>query len=134
MKPLSKFAISVGIFTIIGPLVGNAVLGLWLALEGGFAELPSVFVLTLGLAYFSGILPACTAGILFGAIINKYNLRSVPSIIIGLMAGAATTALISSLLYEGISSREEMNLLVSIGAISGAICGLIVWRIVREVA
>ncbi|MDR2208185.1 MAG: hypothetical protein LBE22_04345 [Azoarcus sp.] len=141
MKPLSKFATSVGIFTIVGPLIGNTAFTLWLTvldlLESGFESVLSVlqeFVFILPYAYSFGVFPACTTGILFGTIIAKFNLGAIPSVIIGLVVGADTTALIFPLPLKGSFAGGDMVWAVSIGAISGAICGLITWRVVGRKA
>ncbi|MCL2021355.1 MAG: hypothetical protein FWG81_04485 [Betaproteobacteria bacterium] len=156
MRPLFRFATSVGICALAGPLVGFAAFVVFFLVAADVTPYQlfnsnvfqfQFFLFLIASAYVVGGLPAGVVGILFGAIIAKYNLGMVQATIVGFIVGVAITTLFYGwFIIEWHSlggwrykwdmgtfrwTRDAFLALILSGAASGAICGLFVGLVVR---
>jgi len=140
MKPLSKFAISVGIFTLAGPPIG--LIGYLIALTVMSFSVNSILfmfselffvVLFFGIfmSYLVSGISALIAGIVFGMIIARKCLSVPLGAAVGFMAGVVSVFVY----FYGDVIHPAFNsvfLMVGVSGFAGAVCGYLTNRIINR--
>jgi len=148
MKPLSKFATSVSIFTLAAAPIGWV--GYWIALTvisfSVGSTLLSLLFFGILMSYLMGGIPAIIAGMVFGIIIARKRLNVLLGAAVGFIAGVVSVfvyfygmdiyyskKLGYFLFGTGIPGFNFGFEIVGIGGFAGAVCGYLTnWIINRK--